>query len=245
MSVPQKIRSRIKGITDHGDHVYTVYLKPERLLPGFRPGQFLHLALDDYDSCGFWPDSRAFSIASSPSQRSDLRISYSVKGRFTGRMERELHEGRWVWIKLPYGEFVVDSTTDVVLFAGGTGITAFAAFLEDLVPDIEHNIYLAYGARNRNLLIYRDLIDEFASRIAKLHVRYFVEDDRECKPTIAARRHPEIKGRLGAAAVLQEIRCPTETTYYVSGPPMMLKVISQELYDYGIRREAIRIDAWE
>ena len=37
---------------------------PNGRAPRFRPGQFLHLALDAYDPSGFWPDSRVFSIAS-------------------------------------------------------------------------------------------------------------------------------------------------------------------------------------
>ena len=63
-----------------------------------------------------------------------MRITYAVHGRFTARMERDLAEGREVWIKMPYGDFVVDGRADVVLFAGGTGVTAFTAFLEDLTP---------------------------------------------------------------------------------------------------------------
>ena len=66
MATPQKIRCQVQQITAHGDHVYTVDLTPERPVPRFRPGQFLHLTLDDYDPSGFWPESRVFSIASSP-----------------------------------------------------------------------------------------------------------------------------------------------------------------------------------
>ena len=32
----------------------------------FKPGQFLHLALDAFEPGGFWPESRVFSIASAP-----------------------------------------------------------------------------------------------------------------------------------------------------------------------------------
>jgi len=85
MGMPQKIRCQVADIIDHGEHVYTVDLLPERPVPRFQPGQFLHLALDPYDPSGFWPESRVFSIASSPSRRERLRISYSVKGRFTPR----------------------------------------------------------------------------------------------------------------------------------------------------------------
>ena len=90
MATPQKLRCLVNKITDHGDHVYTVDLSLERPLPRFKPGQFLHLALDDYDPSGFWPESRVFSIASSITQRNVLRISYSVRGRYTARMENEL-----------------------------------------------------------------------------------------------------------------------------------------------------------
>jgi ferredoxin-NADP reductase len=172
MPTPQKLRCRIQKITDHGDHVYTVDLAPERPLPRFKPGQFLHLTLDDYDPSGFWPESRVFSIASSPAQRNDLRISYSVKGRYTARMENELQEGRWVWVKLPYGDFVIRDAGNVALLAGGTGITAFIAFLENLMSEHPSMVYLVYGARNRNLLIYRDMIENQVSRITKLKTFY-------------------------------------------------------------------------
>ena len=159
MATAQKLRCQVVRIVDHGEQVYTVDLRPERPAPRFRPGQFLHLALDEYDPSGFWPESRVFSIASAPAQRDLLRISYSVRGRFTARMAQELAEGGWVWVKLPYGEFVIEDGSDVVLFAGGTGITAFTAFLDGLTPAFPHAVYVAYGARSSDLLIYRDLMD--------------------------------------------------------------------------------------
>jgi ferredoxin-NADP reductase len=65
------------------------------------------------------------------------------------RMEGQLVEGRHTSVKMPYGDSVIDSKSDVVLFAGGTGITAFTAFLEDLSPETQQSVVLAYGARSR------------------------------------------------------------------------------------------------
>src|SRR5664280_3730978 len=144
----------VRAVTDHGEHVYTVELEPTMSVPRFRPGQFLHLALDPPQPGGFWPESRVFSIASSPRERDRLAITYAVKGAFTARMERELAPGRTVWVKLPYGEFVVDPGTDAVLFAGGTGVTAFTAFLQSLQPDQAARVLLFYGARKPNLFVY-------------------------------------------------------------------------------------------
>ena len=119
----------------------------------------MRLALDEYDPSGFWPKSRVFSIASSPQQHERLSITYSLQGRFTARMEKELAEGKWMWIKLPYGEFIFQGIGAVVVFAGGTGITAFTAFLDALTPAFSHKIYLTCGAREPRLLIYRDLAE--------------------------------------------------------------------------------------
>jgi len=245
MAVVQKIRCTVEKIIPYGEGVYTVDFMAERPVPRFRPGQFLHLALDPYDPSGFWPDSRVFSIASSPIQRGSLRISYSVRGRFTARMENELHDGQKVWIKLPYGEFVVDNTNDVVLFAGGTGITAFTAFLDGLKPDITHDVYLAYGARRRNLLIYRDMIEKRAREIPRLYVRYFIEEDGGLQPARISSEVREIRGLLSVAAIWPHLHNPKDSIYYLSGPPMMLKAISQELHVSGILEGAIKIDAWQ
>jgi ferredoxin-NADP reductase len=240
MPVTQKLACTVEQITAHGDRVYTVALRPERQVPRFRAGQFLHLALDGYDPSGFWPESRVFSIASASTERESLRITYAVHGRYTARMERDLIEGRSVWIKMPYGDFVIDGSCDVVLFAGGTGITGFTAFLESLTPDDRQSVVLAYGARTEPLLIYRELIERCRRRAPKLNATYFVEaggDDGA--PARMAR------GRVSVGAVWQQLDHPYDMAYYISGPPPMLSAIRQELVTRGIDAEAIHIDAWE
>ena len=147
MPTPQKIPCAVGEIIAHGQQVYSMELIPAQPVPRFKPGQFLHLALDAYDPSGFWPDSRVFSIASAPNAREKLKISYAVKGKFTARMEKELHRGGQVWIKMPYGDFAVDASRPVVLIAGGTGITAFTAFLESVNGANSNPITVFYGAR--------------------------------------------------------------------------------------------------
>src|ERR1700719_3493528 len=114
MPVTQKLGCVGDRGVAHGERVYTLVLLPEHLVPRFRAGQFLPLALDPYDPSGFWPESRVFSIASPPAQRDAVRITYAVHGRFTARMESDLVEGRQVWIKMPYGDFVVDGGASVM-----------------------------------------------------------------------------------------------------------------------------------
>jgi ferredoxin-NADP reductase len=239
MPVTQKLGCLVERVVAHGERVYTLALRPERLVPRFRAGQFLHLALDPYDPSRFWPESRVFSIASPPGERDTVRITYAVHGPFTARMESDLVEGRHVWIKMPYGDFVVDSRADVVLFAGGTGITAFTAFLEELPPDGRQSVTLAYGARTGALLIYRDVVERCARRLPSLQVSYFVEQESEDAPPAAT------PGRVSVDAVWPRLRAPLDAEYYISGPPPMLRGIGDDLRARDIAPEAIHIDAWE
>ncbi len=239
MAVIQKLGCVVEDVTAHGDRVYTLTLCPERPAPRFRAGQFLHLALDPYDPGGFWPESRVFSIASGPARRDRLRITFAVHGQFTERMERDLVKGRQVWIKMPYGDFVVDGAGEIVLIAGGTGVTAFTAFLEDLAPGSRQPVTVAYGARTSELLIYRDVIDACAARLPGLRVVYFAEQ-------IEANDRPGIhRGRISIAPIWPSLDDPARATFYLAGPPPMLNAVSHELRGRGIAQEAIRIDAWE
>ncbi len=235
--MPQKLRCRVTDILDHGERVYSVFLKPENPAPRFLPGQFLRLALDEYNPGDFWPDSRSFSIASAPSERQHLRITYAVKGQFTTRMESVLRPGAEVWVKLPYGEFIVGTGTSVCLLAGGTGVTAFTAFLAGLGMDHSHPVYLFYGARRPDLLIYRPLVESATTHCHNLHA-YFLVEEGEAPGCIS--------GRINLDQIWQTLPDPQIVVYYyLSGPPPMLKAISQDMIERGMRADAIRVDAWE
>ena len=217
-------------VIDHGERVYTVELEPSRPVPRFWPGQFLHLALDPSDRDGFWPESRVFSIASSPQERDRLAITYAVKGAFTTRMEQVLAAGAPAWVKLPYGEFFVDPSRDAVLFAGGTGVTAFTAFLQSLTPDHKRQVQLYYGARTSGLFVYGDLALACAREVPSLTCRLVSE---------------EAEGRLSVDRAWPVILTLEAPLFYLSGPPAMLAALTNQLREHGVPESAIRTDAWE
>jgi ferredoxin-NADP reductase len=233
--VTQKLACVVERAVAHGERVYTLVLRPERPVPRFLPGQFLHLALDPYDPAGFWPESRVFSIASGPGDRTQVTITYAVHGRFTARMEAEATEGRTVWIKLPYGDFVVDGRRATALLAGGTGVTAFTAFL-DAMTAASPPVTLAYGARTPELLIYRRAIEACAGRAPALEVLYFAEQDATAN---------ERPGQVSVEAIWPRLPAPLDADFYISGPPAMLRAIAGDLRARAVAPEAIHIDAWE
>jgi ferredoxin-NADP reductase len=248
MSMPRKISCAVEAVTDHGGRVYTVDLTPAIPAPPFRPGQFLHLTVDDYEPSSFWPESRVFSIASSPSQRHRIRICYSVKGRYTTKMEQVLRPGARVWIKLPYGDFVIGDTDEAVLLAGGTGISAFTAFLEGLKPQHPKAVWLVQGARDPSLLLFRDLLLGQFRQTPNLHLLFFTETGNDAlERELAGLPRPPVclPGRISLEAVWSHVAEPQNKVFYISGPPIMLSALSEQLKTRGLAPERIRTDAWE
>jgi ferredoxin-NADP reductase len=154
-------------------------------------------------------------------------------------MEKELAAGRQVWVKLPYGEFVVTTTQPAVLLAGGTGITTFTAFIAGLRPGYEQPVFLAYGARRPELLIYRDLVERQAASLPSLRYALFSES-----PTPDP-HPPLLPGRISVASVWPLLAPPANTSIFVSGPPAMIHAVSSDLRLLGVTPDTIRIDAWE
>jgi ferredoxin-NADP reductase len=230
VAVVRRISCRVLAVTDHGERVYTVELQPSIPIPPFKPGQFLHLAIDPYDGAGFWPESRVFSIASSPRIRDRLTITYAAKGAFTGRMERELIPGATVWAKLPYGEFMIDDRRDAVLFAGGTGVTAFTACLQSLTADHKSRVLLFYGARTSDLFVYGALARSMAADVPALTCHLV------CEAT---------QGRLSVEAAWPAIEPLADPIFYLSGPPPMLDALGGQLRARDVPPDRIRTDAWE
>ena len=162
-------------------------------------------------------------------------------------MENELHEGRMVWVKLPYGDFVIRDANNVALLAGGTGITAFIAFIDGLTNEYNNNTFLAYGTRKPELLLYRDLIDAKAGTNNGFHAFYFVEtggSSNKCDAT-HSQSSEFFTGCLSLEAIWNRLENPKETTYYIAGPPAMIQVLTGNLLKKEISPEMIKVDAWE
>ncbi|MFA6033865.1 MAG: FAD-dependent oxidoreductase [Myxococcota bacterium] len=239
MPQPVKIRAVIASIVEHSPGLKTFILRPDRPVPRFHPGQFLHLAIDPYDPSQHWPESRVFSIASPPEQRSEIRITVSAVGRFTRRM-MQLESGEAVWIKLPYGEFVFDLSNrgPAILLAGGTGVAPFISWLGSATCRLD-DITLLYGVRSPEMLIYRQAADEAKGRCPAFRWIPFIE---------SGEMPGAVVGRLTAGVAVDEAVCRgglASAVFYLSGPPAMLSALREDLSRAGVRPEAIRQDSWE
>lgn len=239
MAAPRKLCTTVSAIHSYGPGVYEVVLTSQKAIPRFRSGQFLHLALDPYDPTDHWPDSRVFSIASTPASRTELRILYSVKGSFTQRMQTELEPGKEVWVKLPYGEFRFESNPDtrIVLIAGGTGLSPFLSYLQEN-DFTENKVHLFYGVASPKYLVAKDTLDNIARQHKNFRIDVFIEHD-------GAEESGAHLGQLSLDTISTCLEDDTPSLYYLSGPPAMIRTFREGLISRGIASETIRVDDWD
>lgn len=231
MAIIKKYKARVEKIIKPLPDIYTVtFFSDKKFI--YNPGQFLHLALDDYDGIGQWPESRCFSMQSI-SNDPLIKITYAVKGSYTNRMKNELYEGKEVWLKLPYRD-IFDrghSKENCVFIAGGTGITPFLSLFthESFSEYANPKIYLKFKSEVYN--IYKSELDfvKLGDYFGKLcGIKIFYED---------------IKGMLDIENIFEENKL--SSTYFISGLPIMIKSFKQFLIENDISKNKIITDDWE
>ena len=231
MSIVRKYKARVVKVENPIPDIFTVtFMSQKRFI--YNPGQYLHLALDEYDGVGQWPESRCFSMQSNPDEEM-LKITFAVKGNYTKRMSRELREGKEIWLKLPYGDLFTQphNKVNTVFIAGGTGITPFlslfthSSFREYINP----RIYLGFRSREYN--IYEEELNsvKFNGNFeGHSHLKVF-DEDRE--------------GIIDIKTIFGENG--TNSDYFISGPPIMIKRFKQCLLSNGLEENKVRTDEWE
>ncbi len=226
MSNPIKLQAQVNEIKRYAGDVFIVKLRAEKKVK-FKSGQFLHLTLDSYDPCqGYWPESRVFSIASSPNDE-EIEICYSVKGDYTNRMKNELKEGKEIWLKMPYGDFIIEKHLNcerICLIAGGTGISPYISYLRGLNKNERNiNLTLYYGIRDEKIYLYSDILENI-----KRIINYKL-----------------IIGMMDINAITDECVVKGTEKYLISGPYNMIKSFRETLNIKGVSEERIIIDEWE
>ena len=232
----KKYKAEITDIKNGAENMFTIEFKSLNGKFKFSPGQFLHLALDEYDPSNGWPESRCFSIQTSPSIDT-IKITLAVKGKFTSRMTNNLKIGSEVMLKLPYGDLFIREhiKENTVFIAGGTGITPFLSLFTDESFKNYNNPKLYFGVRNKDYNIYEKELAEALKINNQFQIKIIYEDKQ---------------GLLDINKILEETRLKMQDTgnynsYFISGPPIMIKSFKKFLISKNVSENSIFTDDWE
>jgi ferredoxin-NADP reductase len=195
----------------------------------FKAGQHMNFTLqhDNPDDRGI---NRFFTIASAPCEVRIMittRIAQELPSTFKKAL-MSMEKGQDITVLPPQGEFIIDDySKSYVFIAGGIGITPFRAILLDLehtkkIKEME--IFLLYSNRN-NDTVFKDELDLLADRNLSFKIRYVIS--------------PEVCNIEMLKAVIPDYR---DKTYYISGPPGMVKSIAESLAAENIDDSQIKLD---
>jgi ferredoxin-NADP reductase len=160
-------------------------------------------------------------------------------------MERELEVGKDVWLKGPYGEFIIShylrENDTAVLIAGGTGISPFIPFL--IEQKSQFRVELFYGVRSPDVLIFDQELSEVSTR-TKERIHLFLEELDESRNADLGKRFEIHRGQLCISDILEITEQKANRVFFLSGPPSMIDTFKKELQNHDILENNIIIDEW-
>jgi len=158
--VSARHRLRVAAVVPEASGVVSIYLTGRDLdRLAVRAGQFFHIR---FLRGGDWWRPHPFSLSAVPNG-DYLRVTVKDLGDDTHRM-MSMPVGTHVFIEGPYGAFTADviSRPDVVMLAGGAGVTPLRAIFEDLVPGHQQVTFL-YREGDPGQTIFRDELAALAA----------------------------------------------------------------------------------
>lgn len=166
MNAPEYLTLQVAEVVhETADSCSFVFDVPAALAGRFhyRPGQFLTLRIPHGDD---WLP-RCYSLSSSPVEDEPLRVTVKrvADGRGSNWLCDRLVAGASVQVLPPAGVFVPKSLdTDLLLFAGGSGITPVLSILRAALKQGSGRIRLVYANRDEGSVIFAGLLRELAAR---------------------------------------------------------------------------------
>ena len=209
-------RLRVADVREEAPGVVSIVVTGEHLQElAAEPGQFFRWRFLTPDH---WATAHPFSLSAAPTD-STLRLTVKALGDGSRGLQA-LAVGTWVVAEGPYGAITPARRTrrDVLLVAGGVGITPMRALFESLPVAPGGDLLLVYRARTEAELIFRDELDAIA-RARGARVAYVLGGDRAA---------------LSRPALLHNVPDLPQRDVYMCGPPGLMTAVRDALLDAGL-----------
>lgn len=239
----QLLSFKIANIKEETPETRTYILQERSNQFHFEAGQFLtfSLMIDGEEI------KRSYSISSAPHELPDIRITMkrSQSGFASNFLFENLTIGDTLCAYPPIGEFTTQNAQhakEIFLIGAGSGITPLISILKELLySGTDKQIYLLYGNRNTDSIIFRDELDALAEKYSGKFKLYNILS----KPNI---EWSGLKGRITKTFIrnfLQEKKL-ADAHFFLCGPPaMMIETISAlknlNIYSDQIHQEYFKV----
>ena len=238
VSPKQRVLLKLNKKIKMAPNIIDFAFKPSQQL-AFLPGQYMEFTLSHLH-----PDSRGnrryFTLASSPTEQAvHLGVRFYDQGSsFKRALSRLDHRTNIIGAQIA-GDFTLPSDPDqkLAFIAGGIGITPFRSMLKYLLDvQQQRDIVLFYANKTVDEIVYKDVLSAAQTTLG-VKTFYTLTDT-----AAAPRKWPGLVGRISEQMILRAVPDYQERTFYLSGPPDMVKAYEQVLKKMNVRRSQIKKD---
>jgi 3-ketosteroid 9alpha-monooxygenase subunit B len=196
----------------------------------YSPGQFLTLLLPTATGAV----GRCYSLCSSPHVDEPLRIAVKrvTNGVGSNWLNDNLAVGDEIECMEPGGMFTPRNLDeDLLLFAGGSGITPVLSILKSALAQGSGSVVLVYANQHENAVIFAAQLRELAEQYPeRLHVIHWLES---------------VQG-LPSRAQLKALASPfTSYSSFVCGPSPFMESVSHSLRELGVPPARIHVEKFQ
>lgn len=196
----------------------------------FIAGQYARITILHPTHADSRGNSRDFSLASSPNEKTCLKIAFRLSESGFKKNMSEASLGTQVMVEGPFGLFTLpeDYARPVVFIAGGIGITPFLSMATDAAEKKSSaDITLLYANSSAESTAYTDVLKELEQKNPQFRLREKIGPLDDAFVSKSARE-----------CLLPSASC----AWYIAGPPGMVQAARHLLLRNGIAEESVRIE---
>jgi ferredoxin-NADP reductase len=236
---PKELKLKVSAVIDETPSTKTFRMVPTTgYLPPFQAGQYVNLFVETRGV----RSSRPYSIASPPNQRAyyDLTVKAVPDGFVSLHLLEDVKAGDSLTSTGPMGGFFhnpLSHSNDVVYLAGGSGITPMMSMIREVTDrGLERRMHLFYGSRTTDDIIYKEKLEQLATRYDNLTVDIVISE-----PEAGYRG---LTGFIDGKLLKERLGDLSTKTFFVCGPEAMYTFCLKELDTLGLRKKQIRVEAY-
>ena len=203
----------------------------------FKAGQFIDLSLPDLSASDPQGRTRAFTLASAPSEL-HLMVATRLRDTAFKRRLKEMPLETTIDLEGPFGQFTLpdnDSRT-MVFLAGGIGITPYRSMLVEAAHNkLPHRLILMYSNRRPEDAAFLDELQALQQKN-----RNYTCIGTMTTPNVGAETWKGETGRIDQIMLRKYVNDTETAIFYVVGPPAMVKGLRKMLESAGIPKTSIR-----
>jgi glycine betaine catabolism B len=238
VSSKQRIALTLRRLIEANPYMIDFEFIPSQQLV-FTPGQYMECTLGHPR-----PDNRGnrryLTIASSPTENIvHLGVRFYDNGSTFKKALYTMDPGDKMMATQIAGDFTLPSNPDqkLVFIAGGIGITPFRSMIKYMVDTGQpRDAILLYANKRANDILYADVWDEAYQKLG-IRIYYTLTDSSAVPPNWRG-----FRGRIDERMIARAVPDYEERTYYISGPPDMVKSYEQALKNMGVKVGQIKKD---